>query len=193
MGPAIGHVGNKVSALIDGQLPATESERLWAHVHSCGACRDLVEREGWVKTRLAGLALCGSQPSAPNYLRSVLCEPIEAESGFKSGRAVDGSGAPAHDRRRAVMAAALGAGSIGAALCGVLVLSVPADAPVVDRRGPVTSLTTPSVSPRTVLSPTRGPVRTPANAHADADSANSLLVGGGLSGEMARLSVPLAR
>ena len=48
----IGHLGSRVSALLDGQLPPDEAERAWGHVHSCHACRDLVEREGWVKTRL---------------------------------------------------------------------------------------------------------------------------------------------
>ena len=48
----IGHVGTKVSALVDGQLPTAEAERVWAHVHVCPLCRAEVEREGWVKTRL---------------------------------------------------------------------------------------------------------------------------------------------
>ena len=52
----IGHLGARASALLDGQLPPAEAERLWAHVHGCHLCRDLVEREGWVKTRLSGLA-----------------------------------------------------------------------------------------------------------------------------------------
>lgn len=69
----IGHVGTKVSALIDGQLPDAEAERLWDHVHACPLCRDRVEHEGWIKTRLAGLGMPSEQPAAPNYLRSVLC------------------------------------------------------------------------------------------------------------------------
>ncbi len=52
----MGHLGSRVSALLDGQLPAAEAERAWAHVHACHACRDQVEREGWVKTQLAGLS-----------------------------------------------------------------------------------------------------------------------------------------
>ena len=52
----IGHLGSRVSALLDGQLPPDETERAWAHVHTCHFCRDQVEREGWVKTRLAGLS-----------------------------------------------------------------------------------------------------------------------------------------
>ena len=51
----ITHLGTRVSALLDGQLPAAEAERAWAHVHACHVCRDLVEREGSIKTRLAGL------------------------------------------------------------------------------------------------------------------------------------------
>ncbi|WP_228943575.1 zf-HC2 domain-containing protein [Nocardioides sp. Leaf374] len=62
----IGHLGPRVSALLDGQLSGEEEERAWAHVHSCHSCRDLVEREGWIKTRLSGLSgdPAGSAPSA---------------------------------------------------------------------------------------------------------------------------------
>ncbi|KQY56275.1 MULTISPECIES: hypothetical protein [unclassified Nocardioides] len=130
----IGHVGTKVSALIDGQLPQAESDRLWVHVHGCAMCRSHVEREGWVKTRLAGLNAT-SQPAAPNYLASVLCrathlpeEPAPALS-------------PLGSRRRTMAVAVVGAGSVGAAMVGVFALAVPAQAPAVDRRGPVTSLT----------------------------------------------------
>ena len=35
----IGHVGTRVSALVDGQLPSAEADRLWAHVHVCPLCR----------------------------------------------------------------------------------------------------------------------------------------------------------
>ena len=52
--------------------------------------------------------------------------------------------ADSHDRRR-LLAAAIGVGSIGAAIVGVLAMTVPAQAPGVDRR-PATSLTRPSES-----------------------------------------------
>ena len=52
----------RVSALLDGQLSPAEAERAWAHVHACHACRDLVEREGWVKTQLAALSGAGGTP-----------------------------------------------------------------------------------------------------------------------------------
>src|SRR4051812_1640158 len=41
-----GHLGDRVSALLDGQLTPAEEERAWSHVHDCHQCRDLVEREG---------------------------------------------------------------------------------------------------------------------------------------------------
>ena len=64
----IGHLGTRTSALLDGQLPAAEAERLWAHVHGCHLCRDLVEREGWVKTRLSGLG-APDRTQAPAHLK----------------------------------------------------------------------------------------------------------------------------
>ena len=67
------HLGSRVSALLDGRLPAAEEERAWAHVHECHPCRDLVEREGWVKTRLAGLSFADrSECEAPDRLKNSL-------------------------------------------------------------------------------------------------------------------------
>lgn len=131
----IGHVGTKVSALIDGQLPPAESERLWAHVHGCDLCRSHVEREGWVKTRLAGLGGDASQPAAPNYLHSVLCQTTRYSPDPDPGPS------PFAARRRTMAVAVVGAGSMGAAMLGIFALAVPAQTPSVDRRGPVTSLT----------------------------------------------------
>ena len=72
----ITHLGTRVSALLDGQLPAAEAERAWAHVHACHVCRDLVEREGWIKTRLAGLpAPPGGFEPPPHLLGSLLGMP----------------------------------------------------------------------------------------------------------------------
>ena len=47
-----GHIGSKVSALVDGQLPPSEEERAWSHVLTCPGCRRLVEHEGWTKRQL---------------------------------------------------------------------------------------------------------------------------------------------
>ena len=63
------HVGSRVSALVDGQLPEAEAERVWSHVMVCPACRRLVEQEGWTKTRVRGTGqICDATPSVPNTL-----------------------------------------------------------------------------------------------------------------------------
>ena len=72
----IGHLGDRVSALLDGQLSPAEEERAWAHVHACHQCRDLVEREGWVKTRLAGLSFEASV--APLSLKGSLLSSLSS-------------------------------------------------------------------------------------------------------------------
>lgn len=51
-----GHLGTAVSALVDGQLDPHSADRAWAHVHGCSHCSRQVEREGWVKRRLASMS-----------------------------------------------------------------------------------------------------------------------------------------
>lgn len=150
----IGHLGARASALLDGQLPPAEAERLWAHVHGCHLCRDLVEREGWVKTRLSGLA-SREGTRAPDHLKGAL---LGACSMPPRRTAVDGATpygppglppfvragaagpAPAPRVRRPAVLAGVG-GAAGMAVLGVLALgTAPADAPTVDRRAPVADL-----------------------------------------------------
>lgn len=123
----MGHLGPRVSALLDGQLSAAEAERAWAHVHACHVCRDAVEREGWIKTRLAGLS--ADLAVAPERLK---------------GSLLGGTPVPAmvhgDDRPRRVAMVALGGSAAGVAVLGVLALGFgPADTPGPDRRAPVTS------------------------------------------------------
>ena len=122
----IGHLGHRVSALLDGQLSPEETERAWAHVHACHACRDAVEHEGWVKTRLAGLS--ADDDRAPAHLKgSLLCPtpfPTAAAGGQRS--------------RRAGMIA-LGGSAAGVAVLGVLALGITANTPAPERRAPVTN------------------------------------------------------
>lgn len=141
----IGHLGSRVSALLDGQLSAEETERAWEHVHTCHTCRDRVEREGWVKTRLAGLSFDAG--CAPDHLNASLrCLPpgdvllaLDAHRGRRAGLGM----------------AAIGGGAVGAAVMGVLALgAAPADAPSIDRRVPVTQMVTPTAQP-TVVPPRR--------------------------------------
>lgn len=137
----IGHVGTKVSALVDGQLPPAETERLWAHVHRCATCRGQVEREGWVKRQLAGLAFAPT----PYDGRGVL-SPLAPAAPALAGSPL---GLDHRQRRRMAAGVAVGAGSIGAAMVGVLALSVPAEAPAPDRRTPTVSLNQTTFSPAT--------------------------------------------
>ena len=144
----IGHLGTRVSALLDGQLSTEETERAWEHVHACHACRDRVEREGWVKTRLAGLSF--ESRCAPDHLKGSLL-------GMPPGDVL--LSLDAHRSRRAGLGlAAIGGGAVGAAVMGVLALgAAPADAPSIERRAPVTQLVTPSPQPASVPSRRPGP------------------------------------
>lgn len=175
----MGHLGTRVSALLDGQLAPDEEERAWAHVHACHSCRDLVEREGWVKTRLAGLGR--GEPDTPLGLKGSLLSRLgesarPADAVANAGSAPDGllpsphawagwATAPgdvflemdnARRPRRAIGMAALGGGAVGAAMMGVLAFgAAPADAPTIDRRVP-TTITQPGPVP--VVGPQRRPI-----------------------------------
>lgn len=141
----IGHLGTRVSALLDGQLGPEETERAWAHVHVCHGCRDLVEREGWIKTRLSGLS-ADAVPGAPEGLKGLL-------KGDASGVPAPVPPAPwpvapsrSADRpsRGALTLAAIGGGAAGAAVMGVLTLgAAPADAPT-RQQPPTVSVRTPT-------------------------------------------------
>jgi len=138
----IGHLGPRVSALLDGQLSRDEEERAWSHVHLCHQCRDAVEREGWVKTRLAGLTRdpAGAAPTRlTHHLKGSLLE-VGSSLGVPPG---DAYLARPQDRPRWVSAAALGGGA-AAAVMGVLAFgAAPADAPAIQRQAPVTQVTNP--------------------------------------------------
>jgi hypothetical protein len=49
------HLGEKVSALVDGQLAPEATERAHAHLAHCRGCRDQVETERLLKARLTRL------------------------------------------------------------------------------------------------------------------------------------------
>ena len=157
IGP-VGHLGPRVSALLDGQLSAEETERAWAHVHGCHACRDLVEREGWVKTRLAGFAVAApAEPGVSDRLRGSLLGALPASSGTAL------AAAEREHRRRQLTLVALGGGALGAAVMGVVALGVaPGNGPALDRRAPAGISQT--QSPRTALPTVGQPVRTHAPA-----------------------------
>lgn len=155
-----GHLGRRVSDLLDGQLSAAETEAAWAHVHTCHACRDEVEREGWVKTRLSTLAFDdGRSACAPDGLKGALLGACFADTPQPD---LVNAGSLAHrtrPRRSMVGIAAIGGGAAGAAVMGVLALGAApsADVQVPDRRQqPVAQVNTSPTPPR---APT--PVRLP--------------------------------
>lgn len=133
------HLGARTSALLDGQLPAAEEERAWAHVHECCACRRLVEREGWLKRRLAGLSV-DPGVSAPADLKGSLRGGVMAAAMWPSDDLGESYSHPRSMRRTLVMVAA-GGGAVGAAVFSMFTFAAaPADAPV-PRNLPVTSVT----------------------------------------------------
>lgn len=140
----IGHLGSRTSALLDGQLSAADTERAWEHVHSCHTCRDRVEREGWVKTRLAGMSYEVAAPATPDWLKGSLM----AASAYGPPGDVYLQPSLEHNRRRTAGLVAIGGSAIGAAVVGVLAFGVaPASAPTIDRPAPASI--TQSDPPRT--------------------------------------------
>ncbi|GAA4380029.1 hypothetical protein GCM10023146_39950 [Nocardioides caricicola] len=146
----MGHLGTRTSALLDGQLSPEETERAWEHVHGCHACRDLVEREGWVKTRLAGLTFEVAAPSTPDWLKGSLmgaCDFAPAGEAYLQ---------PSLDhRRRNVGMVAIGSGAVGAAVMGVLVFGIaPASTPTIERPAPASINQTEQPRPPAATQPT---------------------------------------
>lgn len=132
------HLGSRVSALLDGRLPAAEEERAWEHVHECNPCRDLVEREGWIKTRLAGLSFADrSECEAPDRLKNTL---LGCGSAF-SPQPFPTASTTVRARHRSLVA--IGGSAAGAAVVGVLALGA-AGTPQLERRAPISDLTRPS-------------------------------------------------
>ncbi|MEU0313347.1 hypothetical protein [Nocardioides sp. NPDC006273] len=133
------HLGARTSALLDGQLRAEEEERAWAHVHTCCACRRAVEREGWLKRRLAGLSV-DPGVTAPADLKGSLRGGALAASVWPTDDLSETYSDPRSMRHTLVMVAA-GGGAVGAAVFGMFTFAAaPADAPV-PRNLPVTAVT----------------------------------------------------
>ncbi len=109
-----GHLGDRVSALVDGQLSSQEEERAWSHVMTCPGCRRLVEREGWLKTRLSTL----SDPTSG--ARPVLLGSLYDVDAWATVDAIE-----RRSRSRRAAFAAVGAGSVGAAVLGLVAFTGP--------------------------------------------------------------------
>ncbi len=108
-----GHIGSKVSALVDGQLPPAEEERAWSHVLSCPGCRRLVEHEGWTKRQLGSLCGPSTMDPPPQLLGSLYAVDAWA--------AVDEIEKRSRRRRAAVVL--LGGGAASACLLGLVAVA----------------------------------------------------------------------
>lgn len=148
------HLGDRASALLDGQLSPEDTERAWEHVHGCHACRDQVEREGWLKRRLAGLTYDPTAGAPESLKGSLLGAPGDVFFGFHAE--LHGHVAPARSNKRALGLAALGGSAVGAAVMGVLAFgAAPAAAPTTQL--PSASLSTVTPTPTPVVVTVRRP------------------------------------
>lgn len=156
-----GHLGARASALLDGALTPEETERAWMHVHGCPVCRESVEREAWLKRRLACLSvdpgvaapetLKGSLLGGPPPAATASAEPVDATGATGATGPVGAVGMvfafDEHRGRRTLALAAFGGGVLGTAVMGLLAFGAgPADAPTFQRHTPVTAVNTPAVS-----------------------------------------------
>lgn len=108
-----GHIGSKVSALVDGQLPTAEEERAWSHVLTCPGCRRLVEHEGWTKRQLGTLHGSAMMNPPPQLLGSLYA--VDAWS------AVDEIEKRSRRRRTAVVL--VGGGALSACVLGLVTVA----------------------------------------------------------------------
>jgi anti-sigma factor RsiW len=152
-----GHIGSTASALVDGQLSPAEEERAWRHVVGCPGCRRLVEREGWLKQRLAGLATPTEVAPPPRLLGSLY--DVDAWA------AVDAI--ERRSTRRRTATALVGAGSVGLAVVAVMAVTTP----------PVSRGEVPADQVPAMIGGTTTPVRDSAGTGATADVENAAFGG----------------
>jgi anti-sigma factor RsiW len=105
-----GHLGDSVSALVDGQLDPETAERLWHHAADCSECDRAIDAEWWVKRRMAR---SGDLPTPQSLVGSLQSLPAKADR-------LSGPRVILRRPRRYLVA---GAGSVSAALVGFAALS----------------------------------------------------------------------
>lgn len=158
----LGHLGPRVSDLLDERLDDSEAAAAWLHVDGCSACQKLVETESWVKSTLSSLGEPrGDAQRAPDRLRGRLVDDALISSYADAANWVRRP-TPTDQRRHRWTIAAIGGGAVGAAVLGIVALGAsPGQAPGPERRVPVTNVrstdsvrTTPaSPSPARTTSP----------------------------------------
>jgi len=114
-----GHIGARVSALVDGQLSPAEEERAWSHVLACPGCRRLVEHEGWTKRQLGTLS-AGPRDTVPSQLVGSLYDVREVAEAWATVEVIERRSA-----RRRTATALVGGGAVGAAVLGLVTVTGP--------------------------------------------------------------------
>ena len=110
-------------------------------MHECNPCRDLVEREGWVKTRLAGLSFADrSECEATDRLKNSLLAAAGRGSAL-TPPPFPTSAIPHRSRHRSLVV--IGGGAAGAAVVGVLALGA-VGTPQLERRAPISDISRPT-------------------------------------------------
>jgi hypothetical protein len=112
-----GHLGPVVTPLLDGELEQAESERAWEHVLTCGECQSAVEREAWVKSRVAFLAPGEPPSSLVGSLSGLAADDWQDEEAVRAAWTTVDAIEARHRARRAGVAA-VGAGGVSAAILG---------------------------------------------------------------------------
>jgi len=122
----VSHLGERLTALVDGYLGPAEQERAMAHVRHCAACRAELQHEQWVRREVQSLP--GAEPSA------ALLMALKDIGGDPSAVAIEQDAPATHWRlppgRRAGLALA-GAGTVAAGVLG-LAYAVGSTAPAAD-------------------------------------------------------------
>jgi len=101
------HLGQRLSALIDGELDPSERERVLIHMTKCGSCRDEVAALRMLKRRMsalgeaaAGVALAGLTGRLMGLSDSVLAGSMPtAEAAWPSTNPEDGWQVPSQGSR----------------------------------------------------------------------------------------------
>ena len=115
-----GHLGDKVSALVDGQLGPSEEERAWSHVLACPGCRRLVEHERWTKQALGAWTTPHAAPVPPATLLSGDgCHPTPGAWADWAGIDRD----ERRPRRRRTTVAVVGGGAVAASVIGLMAVT----------------------------------------------------------------------
>lgn len=136
----LGHLGTRVSDLLDDRLDDGAAADAWAHVDGCAVCRADVEKEAWVKNTLSCLGDVRQDRCASDQLRDRLTDDVLLAS-YAEAASWTQPPTYAEQRRHRWTVAAIGGGAVSAAMLGVIALgAVPTQAPSADRRVPASSI-----------------------------------------------------